>query len=141
MIVLISASESHQVICFVIIIPYSDEKANNCSIVHCPNLCSFCISGREGNCVILQSLHQNRRHGRGQADWKGALLLLVSRLMRRLHVAAAYSILHLAGLTLVWYNAGFGHFLFVRSKNSLQIRKRKEVRKNEQNGLSPICSF
>ena len=96
---------------FVSIIPYSDEKANNCSIVHCPNLCSFCISGREGNCVILQSLHQNRRHGRGQAAWKGALLLLVSRLMRRLHVAAAYSILHLAGLTLVWYNAGFGLFL------------------------------
>lgn len=60
---------------------------------------------------------------------KNPLLLPVSCLIHRLRVATAYSILHLAGLTLVWYNAEFGHFLFVRSKNSLQIRKGKEVRK------------
>lgn len=56
-------------------------------------------------CVRIASMAGDKWFG------KNPLLLPVSCLIRRLHVAAAYSILHLAGLTLVWYNAGFGLFL------------------------------
>lgn len=42
---------------------------------------------------------------------KDPRLLPASRLMRCLCAAASYSILHLAGLILVWYNARFGLFL------------------------------
>lgn len=41
---------------------------------------------------------------------KDPRLLPASRLMRCLCAAASYSILHLAGLTLVWYNAEFELF-------------------------------
>ena len=76
-----------------------------------PDLCSFCISEGEVSCDILRGLRQNRWYSRGKQLEKDPRLLPASRLMHCLCAAAVYSILHLAGLILVWYNAGFGLFL------------------------------